>query len=128
MEVEFVYEVSGPDRWEELEAAAARAVKLNRNFTSYQIEVPAEGQTFGTVRLCSSGHNRSAIARRIVAPIRAVFHRAGVTPDRIRLIQQTIRPSGRHLTAEQGRTPKGTFASQELGQMLADAAKLEPSP
>lgn len=120
-----MYRVTGTDRWDELQAAAERAVALNRNFSGFTIERPSDGAVEGTVRLRSRGHDRSAITRRIVAPIRAVFHRAGVTPNRIMLLQQTVLPTGRNKTLTEGRTPPGTFATAELRQMLADGATMD---
>lgn len=128
MEVEFVYHITGRGNWEELRHAAERAVRLNRNFTGFDIEPPADGEDSGVARLRSSGHDRSAISRRIVSPIRALFQRAGVTHDRITLMQQTVTPNGRSLKLNEGRTPKGTFATAELPEMLADAAKVDELP
>lgn len=121
MEVEFVYWITGREKHEDLEAAADRAHNLNPHIASYQLDAEENGLT---LRIRAQGHDRSAVARRLVAPIRAIFHRAGVTPDLITLRQQTVLPNGRHKTLADGRTPKGTYATQELGQMIADAAKM----
>lgn len=125
MEVEFTYQVSGTEKWQELEAACERAVRLNPHFTNFALLPPGDSEEHGYVSMRSSGHDASAIRRRIVAPIRSVFHRAGVTTDRIMLIEQRVVPNGRSLTHAEGRTPKGTFASESLAEMMADAAKLE---
>lgn len=125
MEVEFTYQVSGGENWPELEAACERAIRLNKNFTNFALLPPGDDEDCGYVSMRSAGHDQSAIRRRIMAPIRAVFHRAGVTTDRIMLIEQRIVPNGRHLTVAEGRTPKGTFASESLAEMMADAAKVE---
>lgn len=124
MEVEFTYQVSGHDGWNELEAACVRAAAMNPHFTGFGILPPGEDEEHGYVALRSSGHDRSAIRRRIMAPIRSVFHRAKISTDRIMLIEQRVLPNGRSLTTEQGRTPKGTFADESLGEMLSDVAKL----
>jgi hypothetical protein len=124
MEVEFTYRVNGFEGAEELEAACERAVQLNPAFSSYNIDTfDDDGGLY--VRLRSTGHDKSAITRRIVAPIRSVFHRAKISTDRISLIGQRVMPNGRSLTAEEGRTKKGTFADESLIQMLADAARVE---
>lgn len=125
MEVEFTYQVSGTERWQELEAACERAVRLNPHFTNFAILPPGDGEDHGYVSMRSAGHDQSAIRRRIMAPIRAVFHRAKVTTDRIMLIEQRVVPNGRHLTVAEGRTPKGTFADESLAEMMADAAKVK---
>lgn len=122
MEVEFTYQVTGTDSWEELEAACERAIRLNKNFTNFALLPPGGGEEHGYISLRSSGHDRSAIRRRIVAPIRSIFHRAGVAPSRIMLIEQRVLPNGRHLTVAEGRTPKGTFADESLAEMMSDAA------
>lgn len=124
MEVEFTYSISGRDGYEELEAACERAVMLNPHFSGFEI---GDGETDDTfyVALRSTGHDRSAITRRIVAPIRSVFHRAKISTDRIQLIGQRVMPTGRSLSHEEGRTPKGTFADESLSAMLADAARVE---
>lgn len=122
MEVEFVYHITGNAGLEDLEAAASRAHTLNANIGGYQVE--ADGDDI-TVRIRSKGHDRTAVARRLVAPIRAIFHRAGIATSRITLYQQTVLPNGRHKTAEQGRTPAGTFHTAEIHQMIGDAAMLD---
>lgn len=124
MEVEFTYRVQGREGEAELEAACARAVQLNPHFSSYGIGAADDDDGF-YVTLRSVGHDKSAIARRIVAPIRSVFHRAKIDTGRIQLIEQRVMPTGRSLTAEEGRTRKGTFADESLNEMLADAARVE---
>lgn len=126
MEVEFSYKVTGAAGREELEVACERAVQLNPAFSSYELGLyDGEDDEHLLVVLRSTGHDRSAITRRIVAPIRSVFHRAKIDPSRISLIGQRVMPTGRSLTAEEGRTRKGTFADESLIQMLADAARVE---
>lgn len=126
MEVEFTYRVAGGDGRGELEEACIRAVALNPHFSSYELlTYDGGGDEHFYVTLRSVGHDKSAIARRIVAPIRSVFHRAKIDTSRIQLIGQRVMPTGRSLTAEEGRTRKGTFADESLNEMLADAAKVE---
>lgn len=124
MEVEFSYSIQGYEGYEELEAACERAVQLNPAFSGYELGGGEDDSRF-YVALRSTGHDRSAITRRIVAPIRSVFHRAKIDPCRISLIGQRVMPNGRSLTADEGRTRKGTFADESLIQMLADAARVE---
>lgn len=124
MEVEFTYRVTGREGYEELENACERAVLLNPHFSSYGMGADDDDDGF-FVCMRSTGHDRSAISRRVVAPIRSVFHRAKINPDRILLIGQRIMPTGRNLRHEDGRTPKGTFADESLSTMLADAARVE---
>lgn len=124
MEVEFTYRVTGSVGMEELEAACERAVKLNPAFSGYGIGATEDDDGF-YVCMRSEGHDRSAITRRIVAPIRSVFHRAKISTDRISLIGQRVMPTGRSLSHEEGRTKKGTFADESLSTMLADAARVE---
>jgi hypothetical protein len=128
MEVEFTYLVTGHEKWTELEAACERAVRLNSNFQGFAILPPSEEEDHGFVSLRSGGHDRTAITRRILAPIRSIFHRAGVSIDRIHLIEQRVVPNGRHKTLAEGRTPQGTFADGSLRQMLRDHASVEELP
>jgi hypothetical protein len=125
MEVYFTYKVTGHDSWDRLEEACNRAARLNKNFTNFAVLPPGEGEDYGLVLLCSAGHDQSAIRRRIIAPIRSIFHRAGIEGARISLIEQRVAPNGRHRTVAEGRAPKGTFMADSLGDMLADAARDE---
>lgn len=122
MEVECTYRVTVVDAaaWTALADAAERAVRLNRNLTSYRIDTPEEGQEEGFIHFTSCGHDKTAIVRRIIAPIRSVFTRAGIDASRVQVVATRILPNGRSLTAEQGRTPKGTFTDPMLRQILAD--------
>lgn len=124
MEVEFTYSIRGYEGYEELEAACERAVQLNPHFSGYEMGAGEDDSRF-YVALRSTGHDRSAITRRIVAPIRSVFHRAKIDTGRISLIGQRIMPTDRNLRHEDGRTRKGTFADESLSTMLADAARVE---
>jgi hypothetical protein len=125
MEVAFTYRVTGHEGWAEMEAACVRAAGLNKNFTGFALLPPGEGEDAGYVVLQSHGHDRSAITRRIIAPIRAIFHRAKVAPERIALIEQRVLPNGRALTVAEGRTPKNTFTDPSLREMMKDNAKVE---
>lgn len=122
--IDALYGAEQRDTAAAIRAAGERAVKLNKNFSGFSID--AEGED-GRVRVAlrSTGHDRSAIVRRIVSPIRSIFHRAGVASQRIHLMEQRVVPNGRSLTLEQGRTPKNTFTDPTLRSMLADAARLE---
>ena len=124
MEVAFTYLVSGHEGWAELEAACERAASLNKNFTGFAVLPPGEEEEAGYVVLQSTGHDRSAIVRRILAPIRAIFHRAKIAPERINLIEQRVLPNGRALTAAEGRTPKNTFTDGSLREMMQEHANL----
>lgn len=139
VEVEFTYLVqpATAEQRDAFEAAAERTAALNKHLSGYDVgpTIPAGGgngsrmpvgddaQSF-TARLYSGGHDRSAITRRIVAPIRNLFHRAGIPVTSIHLTGTRIMPTGRSLTADTGRTPKGTFTDPSLRQMLADDAKV----
>lgn len=125
MEVAFTYRVSGHEGWAEMEAACERAAALNKNFTGFALLPPGEEEEAGYIVLQSAGHDRSAIVRRIMAPIRAIFHRAKVSTDRIQLIEQRVLPNGRGLTVAEGRTPKNTFTDGSLREMLKDHAKFD---
>ena len=125
MEVAFTYRVTGHEGWAEMEAACVRAAGLNKNFTGFALLPPGEEEEAGYVVLQSHGHDRSAITRRIMAPIRAIFHRAKISTDRIQLIEQRVLPNGRALTVAEGRTPKNTFTDGSLREMLRDGATME---
>lgn len=126
MEVEFVYRITGRDNWDALDAACRRATTLNSaTFSGYTIEAPTEDSDEGIVRLRATGHDRSAITRKVVAPIRAVFLRAAISHTRIQLMQQTITPTRRNLTLDQGRTPMYTYATSDLQRMMDDAGRVE---
>lgn len=127
MEVEFTYRVTGIEGWDALQASGTRAAELNKNISYFNVG-RADTDDGGYVVIRSGGHDQSAIVRRIVSPIRAIFHRAKIDTARIQLIGQRIMPTGRSLTHEEGRTPKGTFATESLVDMLADAAKVEKVP
>jgi hypothetical protein len=122
MEVAFTYRVTGHECWAEMEAACERAAALNKNFTGFAILPPGDEEEAGYVVLQSTGHDRSAITRRILAPIRSIFHRAKVAPERINLIEQRVLPNGRALTVAEGRTPKNTFADPSLREMMREHA------
>ena len=118
MEVAFTYKVTGHENWAELEAACERAAGLNKNFTGFAVLPPGDEEEAGYVVLQSHGHDRSAITRRIMAPIRSIFHRAKVDPQRINLIEQRVLPNARALTVAEGRTPKYTFMDASLREMM----------
>lgn len=126
MEVEFSYTISGvtPEQVEALEFQCARTATLNRHLTGYEVGDLVNGDL--ELLLRSGGHDRSAIVRRIVAPIRGIFARAKIPIASITLTGSRIMPNGRNLTLAEGRTPKGTFTDPSLRQMLADqGAKVE---
>lgn len=126
MELEFTYRIMGHDGWDELEAAAARAVTLNRNFSFQAVLRPDGGGAdigYGFLTLRTTGHDKSAITRRIVAPIRSIFIRAKVTSDRIQLISSRVMPTMRSATVEEGRAPMGTYTPPELKHILADEGR-----
>jgi len=130
MEVEFTYKITGasPQQWAALETACERAHRLNRNLAGYTLSPPQEDEESGQAVFLSTGHDQSAIKRKIVAPIRILFLKAGIVVDKIQLTGTRVLPTGRSLTLEQGRTPKNTFTDPNLGQMLADhGATLKPS-
>lgn len=119
MEVEFTYAVAlTEEQREALDVACDRAMTLNRNITGYQLSEIRDGSAILAIR--SGGHDRSQITRRIVHPIRSVFTRAKIPARNVRLISSLLVPTGRSLTLEQGRTPKGTFTDPALRQMLSD--------
>lgn len=122
VEVEFVYKITGcsPEQWQQLQAAVDYVTAHNENFSHAEILPPGEQDTFGYAVMRSTGHDKSAIMRRIVRPIRAVFIRAQIPIANVQLVSNSILPTGRNLTADEGRTPKGTFTSPMLRDMLAD--------
>lgn len=122
MEVSFTYKITGGEGWAELQASCDRALKVNQRFTGFDVLPPGDGETHGYVIMCTEGHDRSAIVRRMVAPIRAVFTRARIASTRIQLMEQRVLPTKRNLTLAEGRTPPGTFADASLAEMLRDAA------
>lgn len=122
MEVEFTYRITGREGWDRLEAACERAAKLNPRFSGYDITLPSVNDD-GTISLRSVGHDRTQIVRRMVAPIRAVFHRAQIHWTRIHLIEQRVMPTKRNLTKETGRTPMNTYADPSLREMLKEHAQ-----
>lgn len=134
VEVEFTYLIqpATAEQRDAFEASAERTAALNRHLTGYGVgelvtdrfDFLASQEPWFPVQLYSGGHDRSAITRRIVAPIRNLFHRAGIPVTSIHLTGTRIMPSGRSLTHDTGRTPKGTFTDPSLRQMLADDAKV----
>lgn len=124
MEVAFTYQVTGREGWAEIQAACERAAALNKNFTGFAVAPPSEEEEAGYVVLQSHGHDRSAVTRRIMAPIRSIFHRAKVAPERISLIEQRVLPNARALTVAEGRTPKYTFMDASLREMMHEHTKM----
>lgn len=123
MELEFTYRITGSGGWDELEAAAQRAMAIGRHFSGYHIAPwPADNDS-GYLILRSTGHDKSAVTRRIIAPIRNLFIRAGISNDRIQLIGSRIMPTMRSATVAEGRAPVGTYTPPELKHMLADEGR-----
>lgn len=119
MEVEFVYRVAATEEQHAaLDAAATRAVTLNRNITSYQLAPLTDGHAILAIR--SGGHDRSQITRRFVAPVRSLFTKAKIPAKSVQLVSSLLVPNGRSLTLETGRTPQGTFTDPALRQMFRD--------
>ena len=128
MEIEFVYRVAVTDeQHQQLDAAAQRAVTLNRHITGYQLADPIDGYTVLAIR--SGGHDRTQISRRFVAPIRSIFTKAKIPAQKVQLVSSLLVPNGRSLTLDTGRTPQGTFTDPALRQMLRDyGATLHQEP
>lgn len=115
------------DDWARLAAALGYVAAHNDAIVFHEILEPGDGDTHGYVIIRSSGHDRAAITRKIIRPIRAIFIRAKLPTDKVQVVSSSIRPTGRSLSLEEGRTPKNTFTPPMLRDMLADhGATLEP--